>query len=207
MSVVIYVEGGGDQRALLAECRRGFAEFFRKIVPPGHQPKIVACGGRNATFDRFCTALKQNKEAAVLLLVDAEALVSKAPWQHLEARDGWQQPPGAAEGNAHLMVQCMEAWFLADREVLAAYYRQGFRTNALPGQADIEKIAKSDLFKALDAATRDSKTKGRYGKGRHSFELLALIRPEKVRTASIHAARLFKVVVASASVRGGLSSW
>jgi hypothetical protein len=36
-----------------------------------------------------------------------------------------------------------------------------------------------------------SKTKGRYDKGSHSFELLALVDPKKVAGASPHAKRLF----------------
>ena len=30
MTVKLYVEGGGDTRVTKAECRRGFAEFFRR---------------------------------------------------------------------------------------------------------------------------------------------------------------------------------
>ena len=88
------------------------------------------------------------------------------------------------------MVQCMEAWFLADREVVADYYGEGFNRNALPGQQDIEQIAKADVARALENATRNTRTKGQYHKTRHGFELLARIDPAKVRRASKHADRL-----------------
>ena len=42
------------------------------------------------------------------------------------------------------MVQCMEAWFLADKDSLAAYYGNNFKQNALPARPDIENIAKDD---------------------------------------------------------------
>ena len=37
MSVKIYVEGGGDVRALKRECRHGFAEFFRRAGLEGRR--------------------------------------------------------------------------------------------------------------------------------------------------------------------------
>jgi hypothetical protein len=87
------------------------------------------------------------------------------------------------------MVQAMEAWFLADRDTLAAYYGQGFRLNALPGdERHIEAISKDDLVPSLEQATSDTKTKGQYHKTRHGFALLALIDPAKVEAGSQYAA-------------------
>ncbi len=84
----------------------------------------------------------------------------------------------------------MESWFLADRKTLAKFYGQGFNPNALPKQANIEKIQKNDVNKGLDAATRHTKTKGKYHKTRHGFDLLAQIDPSKVRKASEYAENL-----------------
>ena len=84
---------------------------------------------------------------------------------------------------------CMEAWFLADRDALAAYFGQGFNRNALPGRQEVEEVAKADLFDALKNATRQCR-KGEYGKGRHSFDILEQIDPDKVRNASPHAQHL-----------------
>jgi len=83
----------------------------------------------------------------------------------------------------------MEAWFLADRDALAAYYGQGFRRNALPGdERHIEAISKDDLVPALEQATQATKTKGQYHKTRHGFALLAKIDPIKVEDGSQYAA-------------------
>ena len=56
-------------------------------------------------------------------------------------------------------------------------------------RGDVENIAKADLYKGLANATRHC-TKGRYGKGRHSFGILARVDPHKIIAASPHAKRL-----------------
>lgn len=192
MSVRIYVEGGGNTGALKSECRRGFSEFFAKILPARRQPKVIACGSRNEALDNFRTALREYPKEHVVLLVDAEAPVAPEAtvWVHLKERDGWEPPSGATEDNSHLMVQCMESWFLADVETLASYFGQGFQESALPRNPNIEEIAKPRVFSALEAATRQTKTKGSYSKGGHSFAILAMIDANKVRRASPYAERL-----------------
>ena len=93
------------------------------------------------------------------------------------------------------MVQCMEAWFVADRDLLARFFGQGFTENPLPGSQDIEAIPKNEVFHALRMATRNSKTKGEYGKSEHSFEILGQLDPKKVRKASIHAGKLLDALM------------
>ncbi len=198
MNVRIYVEGGGDQRVTLSACRAGFAEFFGKLVPLGRKPKIIACGSRGATFDDLRIALGKHANAFVVLLVDSEGPLTAGyePWTHLKARDSWDRPPGVAAESAHLMVQCMEAWLLADRDALATYYDQGFNGGALPGNPNVEQVSRADVMSALDNATRHTRTKGRYHKTRHGFQILATIDPAKVRAASAHANRLCTILLA-----------
>ena len=197
MKVHIYVEGGGDQNLTLTKCRRGFSQFFKKIVPSGAQPKIIACGSRIQAYNRFCTAIKQYSDVFCILLVDSEAPVTddQGSWHHLKKRDHWDCPSSATDDNAHLMVQCMESWFLADKNTLADFYGQGFNLNALPKQLNIEKIPKDDVNQGLEAATRQTKTKGKYHKTRHGFDLLALISPDKVRQTSEHADKLIMILL------------
>ncbi len=197
MSVRIYVEGGGNTGALKSECRRGFSQFFAKFIPPGKQPRVIACGSRNEALDDFRTALSQYPDEHIVLLVDAEAPVDpeKTIWGHLKDRDGWEPPTGATEENTHLMVQCMESWFLADPNALAGYFGQGFQDSALPKNPNIEDIPKKAVLQALESATRKTKTKGTYSKGGHSFAILALIDTAKVRRASPHAERLATVLL------------
>ena len=201
MKVKVYVEGGGDGKALRTKCRKGFRSFFEKANLAGRMPRVIACGGRARAFDRFCTALRARKaHEFIVLLVDSEVPVApgSGPWQHLERRDRWEKPHDAADEHAHLMVQCMEAWFLADQEGLAAFFGQGFDRNALPGHQGIEEVAKADVFNALKNATRDCR-KGRYGKGRYSFDILEQIDVEKVLDASPHA----RLMVATLQEKAG----
>lgn len=193
--VRIYVEGGGDTWPTRTACRQGFSDFFGKILPPGCRPRIIAAGGRNEAYQSFCTALKQGG-AFVMLLVDSEDPVpaKMAVWVHLKTRDGWDQPKPASADHAHMMVTCMEAWFLADTQALAAYYGQGFLTNSLPKNPDVEKIPRGDIVAALEHATRNTRTKGQYHKTRHAFQILGSLDPDKVARASSHASHLYAVL-------------
>lgn len=193
MSVTVCVEGGGDTRELRRRCRKGFSEFFRKAGLSGRMPRIIPCGGRNNTFQDFATALAAGTGLDfVILLVDSEAPVDHGAGArlHLQSRDGWSPPEGTTDENVHLMVQCMEAWFLADRDTLAEFFRTGFNEKALPGRSDVENVSKDDLLRGIENATRRCTPKGRYGKGRHSFQILEQLNPDKVTTASPHAKRL-----------------
>lgn len=199
MSARVYAEGGGNGRALKARCREAFRTFFEAAGLAGRLPRVVPGGSRRATCDDFCTALNDPRnDAFIVLLVDSEGPVAEGvgPCTHLRNRqgDGWDRPEGATDEQAHLMVQCMESWFLADPESLAGIYGNGFRPNALPRRADIERIAKQDVFAGLQNATRDCGGRRGYRKGRDSFEALAELNPDKVTAASPHAERLFDVL-------------
>ena len=199
---IVYVEGGGDRKALRTECRRGFSEFFGRVGLKGRMPKVSACGGRQQAYNDFCHALdKPRNDRFVVLLVDSEGPVAEGsgPWTHLKNRDNWDRPPGAADDNVHLMVQCMEAWFLADKDTLAQFFGNGFSVNTLPKRTDVENIPKDDVLASLMNATRQCVPKGEYGKGQHSFKILAQIDPDNVRAASPYAKRLVDTVLANVS--------
>ena len=190
MSVKVYVEGGGDNKDTIKRCNEGFASYCQKLTPPNRRPRMVACGGRKRTFDRFRTAVRNGQSGDIcVLLVDAECpIVAATPAQHLGARDGWDFS-GLDHQKVFLMVQAMEAWFLADRAVLAAYYGDGFLAGSLPGSpTNIEAVLKDDLEPCLKRASQLT-TKGEYHKTKHAFALLALIDPAKVEGASHHAKR------------------
>ena len=197
MSQTIYVEGGGNGRELKVKCRKGFSSFFGKTTLAGQMPKIVACGSRQNTFNKFKTALaKAANNDSIVMLVDSEDRVDTGfnVWLHLKNRDDWYLPNGATDDHAHLMVQCMESWFLADKDTLANFFGQGFNRNALPARDDVENIPKRDIEVSLERATRQSK-KGKYHKGNHSFDTLARIRPNRVTAASPHAKRLVDMLI------------
>ena len=157
------------------------------------------CGGRQKAFNDFRHAYGgAGRPETVILLVDSEAPVAPnvAAWAHLKERDGWGKPEGAPHDSAHLMVQCMEAWFVADKDCLAAFFGQGFNRNALPRGPDIEAIPKSDLLTGLRNATRRCSPKGEYAKSRDSFAILAATDPKHVLEASPHARSLIETLLA-----------
>ena len=189
----LFVEGGGDNDALRFECRRGFSMFLEKSGFKGRMPKIVACGGRSNTYKKFCTALNSaSTDDVTILLVDSECpiTVNSSAWKHVKNRsgDGWDRPAAAKEADLHFMVECMENWFLADKEALSRFFGDGFKENALPSNPNVEEISKSDVYKKLEGATKQSKKKA-YDKGAHSFKILAEVDPCRVRRAAPFADR------------------
>ena len=91
------------------------------------------------------------------------------------------------------MVQVMESWFLSDPNALASFYGLRFRPQSLSKNPNIEKVSKQDVFNRLGTATRDTK-KGRYEKGRDSYEILGRMDPAKVTNASCYVERLIRVL-------------
>lgn len=210
-TVKLFVEGGGNGHSLRTECRAAFNKFLYKAGFSGYMPRIVACGSRNEAYSSFCTAIEHSEEA--ILLVDSESPVimpqcitdnpeTWKPWHHLKNRrsqddqiaDGWDKPDQASDADCHLMVQSMETWFLADVDALKEYYGQDFKQNCLSGCTDIENIAKDNVIASLVQATRHT-SKGGYDKGRHSFELLSNIDPDKVTRRSPWANRFVTLLL------------
>jgi hypothetical protein len=194
VSIKICVEGGGGQDRINTLCRKGFSEYFAKIVPANRKPRIVPCGSRRSAYEDFCTSIRteRDKYELILLLVDSEDPANNhTAWQHLKQRvaDNWDKPQDSNDQSAHLMVQCMESWFLADKDVLAQYFGQGFLIDSLPKQANIELISKGDVLAALEHAVRPT-TKQHYHKTNHGYDLLGRINPERVGNASQRARAL-----------------
>lgn len=196
VKVKIYVEGGGDSKALRALCRRGFSEFIEKAGLRGRMPSIVACGPRGKAYDDFKIA-HASRDGIAVLLVDAEGPVnsSTGAWQHLQESDGWKRPDGADDDQCHLMVQIMESWFLADVDTLERFYGQSFLQGALSQNPKIEQVSKHDIKMGLEQATRGT-NKGSYdkNKSKHGFEILAILDPMKVMEASPHAKHLIETL-------------
>ncbi len=187
VTATLYIEGGGEGKDLRARFREGWNEFF-KSAGVDSRTKIVRGSGRDQTFDRFTTAVKDDSPDMIpLLLVDSEGPVSvgNSVWQHLNARDSWSQPSGANDDQAFLMVQIMETWFLADRAALRKYFGARFRQNALRRWPNLENVPKSTVLNSLTRAT--ALCSKRYSKGKVSFELLAQIDPTLVEAACPHA--------------------
>ncbi len=194
--VRIYVEGGGDQRSGKAAVREGFSKFLsslRELARERHiRWYVIACGSRNAALDAFGIALRQHGDAFNVLLVDAEGPVSQSPWAHLQQRDGWSISD-ISDNHCHLMVQAMEAWIIADLAALTSFYGQGFNSNPIPRQEDVELVDKPDLAFTLKLATENTQ-KGEYHKIRHGPKILASIDVAKVCSRARHCERMFTIL-------------
>lgn len=198
--VYVYAEGGGSgahSADLQAEFRQAFAEFLSKTdLGITRRPRVVPCGGREQAFDSFCTAIAQGQNA--LLLVDSETPIDPLhqpqaptplrPWAHLKKQASWVAPAGSSDDDCHLMVECMENWFLADWASVQGFFGHDFNASALPN-GSVEAIAKRRTYAALEIATKQCKSKAPYGKGAHSFKILRFISPTKVEAASPWAKR------------------
>lgn len=195
MNVKLYVEGGGDSEEVQVRCREAFRKLLEKAGFKGRMPRIVACGGRNATFDDFRTAHGDPKKSYFpILLVDSEGTVSESPWEHLAQRDGWTRPAGATEEQAQLMVACMETWTLADRETLRRIFRKDLRENSLLPVVELENRGKEQVQQALEDGTRGCDRDRRYMKGKRSFQVVAELDPAVLERELPHFKRLLETL-------------
>lgn len=190
--IAIYVEGGGDMTHQKAELRKGLDALLDDAKSKARTKrlgwKLVCAGGRHTAYEAFINALRTNRDAINVLLVDSESPIANETGDpvrdardrvaHLTERDGWDLSTTSAE-RVHLMVQCMEAWIVADADVLAQYYGQGFARNVLPVRENLEDEPKLDMHHKLAGATRRTQ-KGEYGKIRHASQLLQRIDAKKV---------------------------
>lgn len=195
MSAHIYLEGGGDSKELHARCREGFRRLLEKCGFAGRMPRLVACGGREATFDDFSTAhANAARGDYVAMLVDSEDPIADTDetWAHLEHRDGWNKPAGADDEQVLLMTTCMETWITSDRDALRSHYGACLRANALPDLDNMELRARGAVQDALAEATRTCKNK--YSKGKRSFEILARLVPAVLRQHLPSFARCVRVL-------------
>ncbi len=194
----IYVEGCGEGKDTRGAFREGFSKFFGDIVTEIRKRQIrwqiVACGPRDRAYDDFLTAFRSHPGALNMLLVDSEDIITEtSPWQHLRKRDNWLVQ-GFGDEQCHLMVQIMEAWFLADKEALKNFYGQSFKMNALPQNPKVEDICKDDILVGLRGATA-STSKGEYHKTKHGPKILSMIDTERVRNAAPYCDRLFATLL------------
>jgi len=195
LKVKIYVEGGGnDNSRLCAELRRGFQSLFIKAGFEGKLPSVIASGGRAEAFHDFEIAIKKvKKDEVILLLVDSEdAIAASTKWEHVKNRtgDNWDKPITADEDNLFFMVECMESWFLADKDALKNFYGKDFHENSLPNNTNLESVKKKKIYTALEKATKKT-IKGTYGKGDHSFKILGMLDADKVKNHGKYAAEFF----------------
>lgn len=192
MKIKLYIEGGGDGPDLDRSFREGWTAFFENAGFKGRMPRPIRGKGRQRTLELYETAVRTRRQGELpLLLVDSEELVSESrdEWSHLEEQDKWKRPSKSGDGDAFLMVCCMETWFLADREALRKFFHDCWRDNAVPQWSDLEAVPKETILEKLALATAGCGKKA-YAKGKRSFEILKVIDPKLVEAKCPGAKRL-----------------
>ena len=128
-------------------------------------------------------------------MVDSEDLVDGAngadnpfgAWRHLADRDKWQRPKAASDDQAQLMVTTMETWLVADPNAVIKHF-PSMNSTKLPDDNNLGSRTKEDILAALEKATSGS-NKGEYKKGRDSFDLLAKLNPDELKSKLPHFRR------------------
>ncbi len=203
VAIKIYIEGGGEGKDLDIRFREAWTKFFKAAGLERRMPRPFCGKGRKNTYDLFCTAFKNRKvEEFALLLLDSEDAVAEGDtvWQHLKKHDQMDKPAGATDKHDYLMVQVMETWLLADAETLRTYFGKQFKVSKIPAWTDLELQSKQSIFDALDKATAGCGEK-RYAKGRISFEVLAIISPQKVADNCPHTKQLLDFLASNRTIR------
>lgn len=186
-----------------AGLRAGFVHLFKELYDFAESKGIkilsIMSGSRRDACDDFLMSVESYPESFNVLLVDSESPVSEShtPWEHLRSRKEDQpwilDSLGIDDACCHLMVQTMEAWFIADIDALNKFYNGGFKADYLYKRLEnqsLEKVSKYNLSKWLTSATNKT-SKGKYHKTRHAPKLLEILDVDKVRRASPSCDRLF----------------
>ena len=115
--------------------REGFRVFFSGLATAlGRQPRLIA--GEATAIADFLTGLRKHPGALNILLIDSEGPDDGKLFESI------CQPRGIdvrSRDTVFWMVQCTEAWFLADAQALRKYYGKEFREKAVTGIRRLKK--------------------------------------------------------------------
>lgn len=199
--IKLYVEGGGKGTSKNATIRmqQGFDSFFKELKAIAQDKKIsfriIPSSNTQTTYDDFTLSVKTSPQSFNMLLVDSDEAVEENETSRafLQRKYKKWKLDAIQDEQCHLMVQIMEAWFIADIDALKKFYGQNFKESAIPKNKNVEAIEKDKVEKALKAATAKT-SKGEYQKISHGGKLLEIIDSIKVRKAARHCERLFVAI-------------
>jgi hypothetical protein len=175
----------------------GFHAFFGNHVRSGLKFDLIHGNGGSETIKDFMNAVETHPDAFNILLIDSDKPDNGKLIPSLKSRSEWnsQIASDVSDDQIHFMVQVMEAWFLADRNALKAFYGGAFAENQLPSDPMVERVSKNDVTTGLRNATRGTQ-KMAYHKTNHAPALLGRIDAAKVRLAAPSCDRLLKALAA-----------
>lgn len=215
--VKIYFEGGTPRgqksnpanEFLDRKLRLGLQQFLQKSLSNKEKVSISVdlCGSGTMACEKFFSDIKRNVAPDVIkiLLVDAESPVEKTEKrsriEHLQKPNSHghkftQQLASIDEKLCHLMVQEMEAWFVADAEAIKKAFRSDFKENVIQKTSDVEQYDKDKLADLMYRATNQKyvANKEKYQKSETKLEysgiILENLDPQKVYDKSVHFQKL-----------------
>jgi len=196
VNAYIFIEGGaqGDNSKLLKiQCREAFHKLLERMDYGKRMPRLVACGGRQEVYDRFCNEHSSHKKGYVAMWIDSEEPVGDpdAAWSHLEhvtTVGQWKRPKTARDDQVLFMATCMETWIVTDRQTLETHYGSKLQHNALPPLEKLERRNRHDVQDKLAHATRNCTNA--YEKGKRSYTILGLLDPNVLEKHLQHFCRI-----------------
>ncbi len=202
MNAYLYLEGGAsgaNSKELSIRCQQAFHTLLDQMGFKGRKPRLVACGGRSAVYDRFCTALKLGGNGYVALWIDSEEpmLNTEDAWKHLKqvtTVPPWDKPTGAEDEQVLFMTTCMETWIVADRAALRKHFKHELNENPLPALLNLESRSRGDVQDALERATQNCRNA--YAKGKRSFDALEKLDPAVLKQHLTSFARVDRILKA-----------
>ena len=177
--------------------RPGFHKLFEPHLERARQRRIrfnlIAGGSRAEAVKDFLRSCKLRPHHINVLLIDSEDPVfdTTVAIRSLRNQSYWDEGVDCEDNQINLMVQSMEAWFIADRQAFTHHFGQDFNLNALPSPQDAESVAPDDLTNAIRGALRYvSRRKRGYDKVTDGVKLLQLIDHAAVSKHCRHFKRL-----------------
>ena len=161
----------------------GFHSLLGQQVQRARQRRtkfeFIAGGSREKAVKDFLRSCRQSPSNLNVLLVDSEGPVqSRTSWiRALRGQSFWDGGVACSDEQVNLMVQSMEAWFIADPQAIARHFSQGYNGNSLPSPQNAERTAPADMLAAISRGIpRDRRgRRRRYDKVTDGAHLLELI--------------------------------
>ena len=186
--VTIHFEGHSNLRP-------GFHKLFEPHVNNARQQrirfKLIAGGSRTEAVKDFLRSCRSQPSNVNVLLIDSEGPISDtaSAIQSLRTQNFWDGSVACDDDQVNLMVQAMEAWFIADPQALINHFGQDFDIKVLPSPQNAESVAPGDLTTAIRHGLRHSGRR-RYDKVIDGVKLLQLIDHVEVGQYCRHFKRL-----------------
>ncbi|MEM0992848.1 MAG: DUF4276 family protein [Bacteroidota bacterium] len=162
---ILFIEGSPDTSN--GDLSKGFSKLLEQVLK-GNMPKVLMGKGKLQSINKF----KNSKAAFSFLLIDLDNP------EDLKEEELHKLDLAAYSERVFFMVQEVEAWFIAQPEILDKYY--GIDLSKKLKNKDPKQIKKPSRL--LEQLTKKNKINEPYHKVRHASELLERLDTQQLRT-------------------------